>query len=97
MEGNLEFTERIQRCWAHILREARFVAERAKEAIPLKDALYRLYHSITNSHSPPEEKKRVRLYKNSRERLKYWLTKRVLPGFVWKIDNIFIAKLALQN
>jgi|GEM_PF-3331757 len=65
-----KFTNKIQRCWAHILREARFLAERVKEAVPLKDALYRLYRFITNTHSPPEED-RLRLYRNAIQRMRY--------------------------
>jgi hypothetical protein len=81
------FTRKIQRCWAHILREAKYVAQRVKEAEKLKDALYRLYHFITN-HSPPEEE-RSRMYRNAVSRLRYWLKKDWKAPFVLK----FIKKL----
>jgi len=32
------FTDRLQRCWAHLLREARYLAERVEEAGPLGGA-----------------------------------------------------------
>lgn len=70
----LKFTEKIQRCWAHILREARFIAERIKEAVPLKNALFCLYKSLTGL-SPPEED-RERIYRNAIQRLRYWLFKK---------------------
>ena len=37
------YTGRIQRCWAHLLREARYLAERNDEAGTLSEALHRLY------------------------------------------------------
>jgi hypothetical protein len=76
------FTRKIQRCWAHILREAKYMAQRIKEAEKLKDALYRLYHSITN-HSPPEEE-RSRIYRNAISKLRYWLKKDWKVPFVLK-------------
>jgi hypothetical protein len=65
----------------------RVTAQRVKEAEKLKDALYRLYHSITN-HSPPEEE-RSRIYRNVISRLRYWLKKD------WKVPFVltFIKKL----
>ena len=40
------FTERIQRCWAHLLREASYLAEHVGEAAPLSDGLHRLYRRL---------------------------------------------------
>ena len=37
------YTGRIQRCWAHLLREARYLAERNNEAGPLSEELHMLY------------------------------------------------------
>jgi transposase len=34
MEPYARFTKRLQRCWAHILRESKDLAERFEEAIP---------------------------------------------------------------
>ncbi len=84
----LNFTKRIQRCWAHILREAKFIAHQVKEAIPLKEALFRIYKSFNNL-SPPEEE-RPRLYRNAIQRLRYWLFKKE-----WKEERVlkFIGKL----
>jgi len=47
------FTSRIQRCWAHILREAKYLAERIDEAKPLSQALHELYQRINIS---PEDR-----------------------------------------
>ena len=37
------YTGRIQRCWAHLLREARYLSERNDEAVPVSEALHMLY------------------------------------------------------
>jgi len=47
------FTGRIQRCWAHLLREARCLAEQAAEARPLSEALHTLYRRV---NVPPEDR-----------------------------------------
>ena len=43
------FTNRIQRCWAHLLRESKDLAERFEEAIPLHNTLKELYEILTES------------------------------------------------
>ena len=47
------YTSRIQRCWAHLLREAKYLAEHVEEAAPLSEALQRLYRRIG---VPPEDR-----------------------------------------
>jgi len=56
------FTSRIQRCWAHLLREARHLAERIDEAKPLSEALHELYSRFKDppqDKPPPEEAARL--------------------------------------
>ena len=56
------FTGRIQRCWAHLLREAEYLAERVDEAGPLWEALRGLYdglHCWAVDKPPPEEAMRL--------------------------------------
>ncbi len=70
------FTKNIQRCWAHLLREADFVADKAPQAQPLAQALHNLYHRLTtriNKDPPPT--KRTHMLKNARACLTYWLNK----------------------
>ena len=43
------FTCKLQRCWAHLLREADWLAEYVDEAKPLYQALHRLYGSLKTS------------------------------------------------
>lgn len=40
------YTSRLQRCWAHLLREARYLAEHVEEAAALSEGLHRLYRRI---------------------------------------------------
>ena len=47
------YTGRIQRCWAHLLREARYLAERIDEAGPLSEALHVMYRRFD---VPPEDR-----------------------------------------
>jgi len=41
------FTNRIQRCWAHLLRESKDLAEKVPEAVPLHEALCIIYDRLT--------------------------------------------------
>ena len=52
------FTRHIQRCWAHLLREAKYLAEKVDEAKPLSQALHELYQRINISpedRPPPDD------------------------------------------
>lgn len=56
------FTRRIQRCWAHLLREAKCLAEQVDEANPLTQALREIYRRInipSEDRPPPEEMKKL--------------------------------------
>ncbi len=70
------FTTNIQRCWAHILREAKFVADKEQEAAGLCKGLHRLYWRLvdTLANDPPPDE-RTRLHRNALATLKYWLRK----------------------
>jgi transposase len=88
------FTRKLQRCWAHLLREVDYLAEHIDEAKPLQKALHRLYGQLKASLEddlPPEE--RVKLANNAKRRLRYWLKKRYkdedVKEFVQKVHNGF--------
>jgi transposase len=55
------FIKRLQRCWAHLLRESRALADKVKEAIPLNKSLLALFHRlkafIEGNHTPIERKR----------------------------------------
>ena len=54
------FIKRLQRCWAHLLRDSRALAEKVKEAIPLNESLLALFHRLKTfmegNHTPTERK-----------------------------------------
>jgi transposase len=86
------YTSRIQRCWAHLLREAKCLAEQIDEAKPLSEALHRLYSRFKDpprDRSSPDEVKR--LVKAGKRIMMYWATKPYETGevrrFVAKIRN----------
>ena len=77
------FTDRIQRCWAHLLREAKYAAEFEVEAIPLRKALRKLYKRLVSELAGnPSFETRLRLFRNARQALRYWLAKR------WKTERV---------
>ena len=51
------FTDLIQRCWAHLLREADWLAEHVEEARPLAEALHWIYDGLCcwSVDKPPPE------------------------------------------
>jgi transposase len=88
------FTKRLQRCWAHLLRESKDIAEKFEEAIPLHNALKELYDILTKAlENDPPPKFRKRLWKLAREALRNWITKEYsvekVRKFIGKIDNGF--------
>ncbi len=88
------FTKRIQRDWAHLLREADWLAERVEEAMPLRRALHRLYMDLkTSLLGDPPPRVRMRLRRNAVRRLRYWLDKgygcEETVRFVQKVWNGF--------
>jgi transposase len=89
-----KFTNRLQRCWAHLLRESKDLAEKFEEAIPLHAGLKELYELLTKAleNDPPPEV-RMTLWQLAREALRHWIIKEYSIGkvrkFIGKIDNGF--------
>jgi transposase len=88
------FTNRIQRCWAHLLRESKDIAEKFQEAIPLHNALKELYEILTKAleNDPPPEVRKT-LWQLAREALRHWIMKEYaiekVQKFIGKINNCF--------
>src|SRR5512137_236300 len=84
------FTKRLQRCWAHLLRESKDLSEKFEEAIPLHNALKGLYESLTEAldKDPPPEV-RMSLWNSAQETLRHWI------GNVYSIEKMqrFIGKI----
>ena len=88
------FTNRIQRCWAHLLRESKDIAETFEEAIPLHNALKELYELLTKAlETDPPPEVRETLWKLAREALRNLISKEYsvekVQKFVGKINNGF--------
>jgi transposase len=69
------YTNRIQRCWAHLLREAKYLAEQIEEAKPLSEALHKLYSRLTSPEDRPPPKEATRLVKAAKRTMMHWATK----------------------
>jgi transposase len=89
-----KFTKRLQRCWAHLLRESKDLAEKFEEAIPLHEALKGLYESLNRAleNDPPPEV-RGDLWNRAREALRHWIGKdysiQKVRKFIGKVRNGF--------
>jgi hypothetical protein len=81
-----KFTKRLQRCWAHLLRESKDLAEKIEEAVPLHQALKKLYEELTGAleNDPPPEVRRG-LWQMAREALKQWIMKEYASEKVRKL------------
>ena len=88
------FTNRIQRCWAHLLRESKEIAEKFEEAIPLHNMLKELYEILTEAlENDPPPKVRKNLWKLARKVLRQCIRKvysiEKVRKFIGKIKNGF--------
>lgn len=88
------FTNRLQRCWSHPLREAKYLAKDLLEAAPLHDELKDLYAwAVERYRKRLNKKQRYSLWTNARYRLRQILEKykreRKLEKFVEKMRNGF--------
>jgi transposase len=81
-----KFTKRLQRCWAHLLRESEDLADKIEEAVALHEALKDLYEELTESlkNDPPPEA-RMKLWDMARAKLKQWIMKEYVSDKVKKL------------
>jgi transposase len=88
------FTNRIQRCWVHLLRESKDLAGKIPEAVPLHEALKNLYDQLIDAlkSDPPPKVRRI-LWYLARARLNQLLDKEYanlkVKNFMGKISNGF--------
>jgi transposase len=80
------FTKRLQRCWAHLLRESKNLAEKITEAVPLHQALKELYGRLIDAleNDPPPEVRRE-LWHMARATLQQWIMKEYVSEKVKKL------------
>lgn len=86
------FTGKLQRCWAHLLREAEWVSENCDEAGALYSALKRLFDDLTGALvGDPPLAIRKGLVAMGKRRLRYWLNKHYesveAKRFIQKVSN----------
>jgi len=54
-----QFTTKLQRCWAHLLREAKFLAEKFDSAKGMYIGLKKLFEKTTKKRKPPSKEKAI--------------------------------------
>jgi len=89
-----KFTKRLQRCWAHLLRESKDLAMKFEEAVPLHNALKERYELLTIAlENDPSPEVRMNLWNLARDALRHWIIKEYLieevRKFIRKIENGF--------
>jgi len=86
------FTNNLQRCWAHLLREAKFLSRKDEEAMLLSERLHKLYKNLkfTLDKGPPDNIRNI-LRMNAEENLRELVSKNYqskdVQKFVIKIRN----------
>jgi transposase len=93
-QSYVRFTKRLQRCWAHLLRESKELSEKFEEAIPLHNMLKELYEILTKAlEKDPPPRIRKTLWKLAQEALRHWIMKEYsiekVQKFIGKINNGF--------
>jgi transposase len=88
------FTDRLQRCWAHLLRESKDLAEKIPEAFSLHETLKGLYDQINDAlKSDPPPKVRKVVWYLARARLNRLINREYInlkvKNFISKISNGF--------
>jgi transposase len=90
----VKFSKKLQRCWAHLLRESKALAEKIEEALPLHEALKKLYNELNAAlkDDPPPET-RTELWNKAKATLQQWIAgeyvNEKLRKFIGKISNGF--------
>jgi len=82
------FTSNLQRCWAHLLREADGLAEKGTEGRALAHALHEMFDRATDvleANPPPQERRR--LWRRMRRWMGIWLNKPSPEAQVQKFIN----------
>jgi len=87
-----KFTNNLQRCWAHLLRESDFIGRREEEGRKLSDKLHRFYRNLNellDSDPPGNERKAIKMNaeKNLKEILREKYKSERVVKFINKIKN----------
>jgi transposase len=69
-----EFTEHLQQCCVHLLRESKDIAEKVEEAVPLHNAQKVLYQDLNKKlETDPPLEIRLELWNEAPTMLQYWI------------------------
>ena len=67
------YTNNLQRCWAHLLRESKFLAKEHKSAITLYDHLNRIFIQVRAITTRTPEELRKKIYTSLITQLQQWV------------------------
>lgn len=86
------FTNKLQRCWAHLLREADSIAEKHSDGIMISYELHNMFNECMNMLDPdPPPDTRERIKEAMEARMRILLAREYEPkavkGFIGKISN----------
>jgi transposase len=81
---------KIQRCWAHLLKESKELAEKYAEAKALNAGLHGIFDGLKEAlEKEPPPRERRRLARNAKRAMRYWMNKQYKKTRVRK----FIEKI----
>lgn len=73
LESYRQYTDKIQRCWAHLLRESADLAEKFDSAKGLHEGLKKLFEKVKSVDRKDPPKKRQRLYDKCIVEMQQWI------------------------
>ena len=73
LETYRQYTNRIQRCWAHLLRESADLAEKYESAKGLHEGLKKLFEKVKSADVKDPPKKRQKLYDECIVEMLQWI------------------------
>jgi len=73
LESYRQYTDKIQRCWAHLLRESADLAEKYDSAKGLHEGLKKLFEKVKSVDGKDPPRKRQRLYNKCITEMQQWI------------------------
>ena len=73
LESYRQYTDKIQRCWAHLLRESADLADKYDSAKGLHEGLKKLFETVKSVNGKDPPKKRQKLYDKCVVEMQQWV------------------------
>ena len=73
LESYRQYTDKIQRCWAHLLRESADLADKYDSAKCLHEGLKKLFETVKSVNGKDPPKKRQKLYDQCVVEMQQWV------------------------